>query len=239
MNINMNVKKAHGAVFIICMVLFLSCEARIEGSMAADGSASLTVNTGLFTRTAALIQNLFNAAGQDGQALDGPAIAGSMAGAPGMAFVELRNTSSAALSGQIRISQISEFLSAGGERGFITFQKQGAGGRCEINIDRNNGYKILSLLSPQINDYLNALMAPIVTEEIIKKDEYLVLISTFYNRSIADEIFRSTIRASIDFPGRVTSVKGGTFSARRAVFNIQLIDLLVLEEPLKYEVIWN
>ena len=235
----MNIKKAYVVIFALCSVLFLSCEARIEGTMAADGSASLTVNTGLFPRTAALIQNLFAAAGQDGQALNGPEIANSMAGAPGLASVELRNTSSTALTGQARISRISEFLSAAGERGFITFERRGSGVRCEINIDRDNGHKILALLSPQINDYLNALMAPIVTEEIINKEEYLVLISTFYNRSIADEIARSMIRASIDFPGQVTSVTGGTFSARRAIINVNLIDLLVLEKPLKYEVIWN
>ena len=235
----MNIKTVPGTIFALAFMLFASCEARIEGAMAADGSASLTVNTSLFSRTAALIQNLFIAAGQEGQALDGPAIAGSMAGAPGLASVEFRNSSSAALSGQIRISQVSEFLSAAGGKGFISFERRGTGGRCEINIDRNNGHTILAMLSPQINDYLNALMAPVVTEETINKDEYLVLISTFYNRSIADEIARSTIRASIDFPGQVTSVTGGSFSARRAILNINLIDLLVLEKPLRYEVIWN
>ena len=207
--------------------------------MAADGSVALTVNSGLFPRAASLIQNLFNAAGQEGQALDGPSIARSMAGAPGLSFAEFRNSSSTALSGQVRISQISEFLSIAGEKGFITFEKRGSGGRCEINIDRSNGKAILTLLSPQINDYLNALMAPIVTEETINKDEYLVLISTFYNRSVADEIARSVIRTSIDFPGQVTSVTGGAFSARRATINVNLIDLLLLEKPLKYEVIWN
>ena len=238
----MSIKKVPGtifAIFVFSQFFFLSCDARIEGSMAADGSASLTVNSGLFPRTSALIQNLFTAAGQDGQALDGPAIAGSMAGAPGLASVELKNSSSTALTGQVRISQVSEFLSAAGERGFITFERRGNGGRCEINIDRSNGHTILALLSPQINDYLNALMAPIVTEEAINKDEYLVLISTFYSRSIADEIARSTVRASIDFPGQVTTVTGGVSSARRAIFNIPLIDLLVLEEPLKFEVVWN
>ena len=232
------IKKVPAAVFLL-FFLFLSCEAGIEGSLTADGSASLTLNSGLFPRTAALIQNLFNAAGHDGQVLDGPAIANSMSGAPGIASVELRNTSSTALSGRIRISQISEFLSDAGEKGFITFEKRGTGGKCEINIDRNNGHIVLAMLSPQINDYLNALMAPIVTEEIINKDEYLVLLSTFYNRSIADEIARSKIRAVIDFPGQLTSVTGGTFSARRATLEINLIDLLVLEKPLKYEVFWN
>jgi len=231
----------------LCFALFISCEARIDGSLAADGSASLTVNMSLYTRMAALIQNLFNAAGQQGNVLDSSSVARSMSSAPGIASVTLRNTSPAAISGQVQISQIGDFLSAAaasneaarGERGFITFERRGTGGRCGINIDRNNGETILALLSPQITDYLNALMAPVVTKEEISKEEYLELITAFYNRNITDEISRSNIRASIDFPGNVTGSAGGTFSGRRAVFTIPLLDLLVLETPIRYEVTWN
>ena len=226
-------------LLVLCSALFMSCEARIEGSLAADGSASLTVNMSLYSRMETMIQNLFSAAGQQGNVLESSSIARSMSDAPGIASVTLRNTSPSAINGQIRISQISEFLSAVGEQGFITFERRGTGGRAEININRRNGHKILELLSPQITDYLNALMAPIVTEEEISKNEYLELVTGFYNRNISDEIVRSAIRASIDFPGNITRAAGGTFSGRRAVFNIPLLDLLVLETPLRYEVTWN
>jgi len=226
-------------LFCLCSALLLSCEARIDGSLAADGSASLTVNMSLYTRMASMIQNLFSAAGQQGHVLESSSIARSMSDAPGISSVTLRNTSPSAINGQILISQISDFLSAAGEQGFITYERRGSGGRCQINIDRNNGSTILELLSPQITDYLNALMAPVVTEDEISKSEYLELVSSFYNRTIADEIVRSNIRASIDFPGSVTSANGGTFSGRRAVFVIPLLDLLVLETPLRYEVTWN
>jgi hypothetical protein len=65
------------------------------------------------------------------------------------------------------------------------------------------------------------------------------LITSFYNKAISDEIASSTIRASITFPGNITGVRGGSFSGRRADFNIQLLDFLVLENPLVYEVYWN
>ena len=235
------------ALFSLFFVLFISCEARVNGSLSADGSASLTLNMSLYSRTASLIQNLFAAAGQGGQAqqalqvLDGQAISRSMSQAPGIGSVTLRNTSQTAVSGQMQISKISDFLSAAGESGFVTFERRGAaqGGRCRININRGNGGKILELLSPQLTDYLNALMAPVVTEEEISKTEYLELVTSFYNKSIADEITRSIISIVIDFPGTVTSVYGGTFSGRKVTFNIPLLDLLALETPLYYEVVWN
>ena len=226
-------------LLVLCSALLLSCEARIEGSLAADGSASMTVNISLYPRMAALIQNFFSAAGQQGNVLESSSIARSMAEAPGIASVTFRNTSPSAINGQVRISQISDFLSVTGAQSFITYERRGAGGRCQINIDRSNGSAILDLLSPQITDYLNALMAPIVTEEEINRNEYLELVTSFYNRNITDEIVRSNIRASIDFPGNVTGAAGGTFSGRRATFNIPLLDLLVLETPLRYEVTWN
>jgi hypothetical protein len=164
-----------------------------------------------------------------------------MSGAPGITGVLLRNTTPSAVEGTVQVSQISEFLSAASteHRGFITFDRRSSGGRCEININRNSGPEILELLSPEIADYLNALMAPIATGEEMNKQEYLELVASFYNRSISDEIANSRIRASIDFPGPITSVRGGTFSGRRAEFDISLLDLLVLEIPLIYEVIWN
>ena len=244
--------KAIIILLILYSVLFISCEARIDGSLAADGSASLNVNMSLYPRMASLIQRMSAIGEHEEQILNGPEIARSMVSAPGIASVVLRNTSSSALNGQVRISQISDFLSAGmnteagasgevsrGQMGFITFERRGAGGRVEININLSNGHIILALLSPQISDYLTALMAPIVTNERSTKTEYLDLVTTVYNRSITDEIARSTINVSIEFPGRVISATGGTFTGRRVVFNIPLIDLLVLETPLRYEVAWN
>lgn len=230
----------------LCFVIlpFFSCAGRISGSLSADGSAALSVTMSLEPQMTALIRRMFAAAGAAaGPVLDGSAITRSMSGAPGIASVSLRNTTPSAVEGNVRISQIGEFLAAadierasGGK--FIVFE-QGTGGRCEININRDNGPVIIELLSPEIANYLNALMAPIVTGEEMSKPEYLELVAVFYNKTISDEIAGSRIRASIDFPGPVSAVKGGTFSGRRAEFDIPLVDLLVLETPLSYEVRWG
>jgi hypothetical protein len=139
----------------------------------------------------------------------------------------------------VRISRIGDFLSATDGRSFIAFEQGQSGGRCGININRENGPVVLELLSSEISGYLNALMAPIATGESLSKTEYLELVASFYNRAISDEIAGSRIRASLEFPGTVSSVRGGTFSGRRAEFDIPLVDLLVLETPLRYEVNWN
>jgi len=190
-----------------------------------------------------MIKSFGSAMGQtDSPILDAAAIAKSMSAAPGIASVSLKNTAQAAVEGAVRLSKAGEFLAAANngdnQKKFIVFE-QGNGGRCEININRVNGPEILELLSPEIADYLNALMAPIATGEILSKTEYLELVTSMYNKAISDEIASSRIRASIDFPGVITRVKGGTFSGRRADFDISALDLLVLETPLFYEVQWK
>ena len=227
-------------LWLFCVVLpFFSCAARINGPLNADGSAELAVTISLEPRMTALLRNLSAAGGTqtvDRPLLDGPAIALSMSAAPGIASVSFKNTAPAAIEGPVRVSRISAL---GGGVGFISFEQNGSGGRCLISISRGTGPEILGLLSPEITDYLAALMAPLATGEALGKAEYLALVSSVYSKAISDEISRSRILASITFPGTIRSVRGGTFTGRRADFDIPLLDLLVLETPLSYEVDWN
>ena len=228
-----------------------SCASQISGALKGDGQADLNIYAALEPRMTALIRGLSIASGmtQPGAAmapiLDGPAIAASMSSAPGVASVSFKNTAPGAIEGPLRISRIGDFLSAGRSAGsknlsFIDFE-QGAssGGRCTVNLSLNSGPEILALISPEISDYLSALMAPLATGEALTKAEYLTLVGSVYGRGIADEISKAVIRASLDFPGPVQSARGGTFSGRRADFTIPLLDILTLETPLSYEVVWR
>ena len=231
----------HFCLCITFSALFVSCAGRVNGSLAADGSAQLTVSMSLEPRMTALIQRLAAAGGQANSnlVLDGPAISRSMSNSSlGNVSASLRNTAPTAVEGTIQILNINRFLTTGNMRGFIFFEQLQNGGRCEIKIDINNGPTILTNFSPEIAGYLNALMAPLATGEEISKSEYLFLVSSVYGQAVSYEIAGSVIRVSIDFPGTIASVKGGVFSGRRAEFNIPLLDLLVLETPLNYEVTW-
>jgi len=241
--INMKISQKFVKLTVLFSLLFpfllISCAARIEGSLAANGSAALNVSISLEPRMTNLIRSLSAAGGQSGPALDGPAISQSMALAPGVASVNFRNTTPSAIEGTIRISNINQFLTPAEGRGFVNFSQTQTGGRCVISLNRTEGPAMIELLSAEISDYLNALMAPIASGEQLTRSEYLDLVASFYNRPLSDEIATSRIRASIDFPGTITSVRGGTFTGRRANFDIPLLDLLVLETSLVYEVTWN
>jgi hypothetical protein len=172
--------------------------------------------------------------------LNGQALSQSMSVAPGVESAGLRNTGPAALEGPVKITNIGDFLAPARDKGgFITLEESPEGGRLRLTLNRDLGPDILSLISPEVTDYLSALIAPIATGEALSKTEYLELVASIYGKPVAAEISGASIRASVDFPGRIRSAPGGTFSGNRAEFDIPLLDVLVLESPLVYEVSWD
>ncbi|MDR1654375.1 MAG: hypothetical protein LBR96_00145 [Treponema sp.] len=221
--------------------LLSSCSGEISGTLTAAGSGDFTVKAALQPRMENLIGRLSAALGE-GQAraniLDGAAIGASMSKAPGVNSAFFKNSAPAAIEGPVQISNIAEFLAPGGGKGFISLAPDGDAIRLGIRLSRETGPGILSLVSPEITDYLSVLMAPIATGETVSRSEYLFLVASVYGKDIADEISEGRIKASIEFPGPLRSVKGGSFSKNLASFDIPLLDLLVLESPLEYEAVW-
>ncbi|MDR2629287.1 MAG: hypothetical protein LBC60_00025, partial [Spirochaetaceae bacterium] len=219
---------------IIFQFFFISCAATINGSLAVNGSGDFTLRASLESRMSALIRS-FSAislgpeAARNRPVIDGPAIARSMAAAPGIAEVSFTNTGPAAIEGPIKISRIDEFLALPGNRGenrFIVYEQTPSGGRLALSLDRDSGPKILALISREVADYLAGLMAPVSTGEFLSKGEYLGLVTSIYGKAVADEIAAAKIRAFIDFPGPVNMVRGGTYRGIEAIFEVPLLDLL-------------
>jgi len=226
------------------LLAFSSCASRINGTLMAEGQTDLEIQAELKPGMSALIGRfaaLSGTAKPGAPILDGPSLAASMSQAPGISSVSFANKTPASIEGPVKISRINDFLSNSKTSGFINYeQKNSAGeGHCTVNFSLASGPWILSLISPEVSMYLNALMAPIATGEPMTKAEYLVLVGSVYGKGIADEISTSSIRASVNFPGAIQRVKGGTFTGRKADFEVPLLDILVLETPLSYEVVWK
>ncbi|MDR2211502.1 MAG: hypothetical protein LBO65_08590 [Spirochaetaceae bacterium] len=226
----------------LCLLVLGACSGQITGQVAQDASGALQIQAGLAPNMVSLISTFrsFNSNGaQTGPILNAAAIAGSLQTAPGVKSAVLRNSGQERLEGTVAVSHVGELFSAGG--GFIRYEAPSgtAPGRISIRLDRTTGPRILSVFSSEAVDYLSALSAPAATGEALTKKEYLELVESIYGKAIADEIAASRIRAVISFPGQIRAVTGGTFSGREARFDIPLPDILVLETPLNYEVVWG
>jgi hypothetical protein len=247
---NNEIMKKAILLLIALLLFFTSCAARINGSLMGDGQADLQIYAALEPRMTALIAAFAAASGtaQPGAPiLNGAAMAASMSAAPGVASASFTNTAPAAIEGPVKIAQVGDFLAPGmingkqqgSNKGFIVFEQNSSGGRCTITLSLDTGPEILPLISTEMSGYLSALMAPLATGETLTKANYLFLVNSVYGRGVSDEISKASINASLEFPGPVQSVTGGTFSGRKAEFAIPLLDVLVLETPLRYEITWK
>jgi hypothetical protein len=223
---------------VVIGILLASCSGRITGAVEAGEQGEFIIEAELAPASARLLAPLSpSGAGRSAPVLDAGVISRSLQGAPGVAAAPMRNTSPENIAGSIGFTKISDFLTAGEFR-FITWEQGPSSGRAVIAIDRGKGPQMLSMLSQDIADYLSAIMAPIATGEPLSKTEYLRLVSSVYGGAIAREIENAEITASIGFPGQITMARGGDFSGSTAQFRAKLLDLLVLEQPLVYEVRW-
>jgi len=234
-----NLKSFFFLLFFPFLAVFLSCSARIDGVVMAGGAAEINVKASLGARTVSLVQSIRSFMGdtKNTPALDGAVISRSLAAASGIKSASLKNTSPEALEGPISISNVGDFLLSEKDM-FITYSESPDSSSITVILDKNSAPLLISRLSPEVDEYLSALMAPVVSGEDMSSGDYLSLIAVVYGRPLADEIAQSRITASIDFPRQVTSVSGGSSSGRRAEFDIPLLDILVLEKPLRYEIKW-
>ena len=228
-------------LFLLFLTFFSSCSARIDGTFREGGAADITIQTSLEPSTLTLIRSLQNFMGDDNDTpvLDAQSISQSMAMLPGVRAVSLRNTDPSTLDGSISISNVEDFLAVeGAESRFISYTQAPGASSIVIILNSNTAPLLISRLSGEIVEHLSAFFAPVVTGDSSTRQEYLDLVSSIYGRPLAEEISAARILARIEFPRPIIGVQGGTFTARRAEFNIPLLDLLVLEHPLRYEDRW-
>lgn len=238
-------------VFILAaamLALLGGCSGRIDGSLRQDGAAELSLDINIEPRMSAMLRSLSSLAGRQGDrnapVINGPAIARSLAAAPGILSADLANTGPAGIAGTVRASRVDELFAMPGvpeRKRFITLGigQEPGDKRLSAFLDRETAPLLLAMISADVRDYLSALFAPAATGDALTRAEYLDLVEDIYGKALADEIAAAEIAVTVGFPGAIRSVKGGTYSGSSAAFAIALADILVLEEPLEYEVIWK
>ena len=238
MNKYINLKIGIVPIIAAVIVFFPSCSGRINAELAQNGSGTVRLEAGLEPNMTALIRSFVSmGSGESGPLLDAVSLNRSLSAAHGISSSSLRNTGQEKVEGTIGIRNIGDLLNTGANR-FVQYTTASSGNKLAISLDRTIAPQILIQIYPEAVDYLSALMAPAATGEALSKAEYLTLVESVYGKPLTAEISSSRVNAVIILPGTVTSVKGGTSSGREARFDIPLIDLLVLEQPLYYEINW-
>ncbi|MDR2659913.1 MAG: hypothetical protein LBC27_08015 [Spirochaetaceae bacterium] len=238
-------KRQRGANVLLPLVLLIcaSCSTRINGEIHSNGRAEIIVKSSLQPVISNILKNLAARGGGGKRILDAALLNRSISRMVGVEAATLDNTAGNSVEGRIVISDVRVFLnsaaSAVKQGSFAYWEETPYGGSFKLNMTRDTGHTFLSLLAPELVDYLSVLMAPIATGEIIDKAGYLELLASVYGPAIADELTRSNLVLSIYYPGPVERMPFGTYRGNHTEFTIPLLDVLVLDVPIVYEVVWT
>jgi hypothetical protein len=242
---------AAGIFIFAALAVCVSCSTRLNCEIYSDGRADMVLNSTLMPAMDGLLKNLAVQSGGENGApvLDASLLNKAFELMTGIESAALRNTAENKVDGRIVISNIGLFFNHAADivsrqntikhAPFAVWEQTPRGGSFKAAINRDTGQQLLSLLTPEFIDYLSALMAPIATGEIIDKDAYLELVGSVYGKTIAAELPRAEILLTIDFPGPVEYIYGGIYRGNHTEFKLPLLDLLVLDEALVYEVRWT
>lgn len=243
------------AIYGVCLFTILSfsavsCAAQYDISLEQNGSAEVSVSSSFMPQTALLMANLAGYMSSGGQqqalGLDGPALNKALQESEGVRVSNLKNAANGDISGSVSLKDIEKFLFTPSARTtaavdaskFVSLSHSGANGSIRFYISLDSAPALLAAISPDMVDYLGALLAPASTGEKMTKAEYIELVDMMYGSEIAKEINSSVLSLSMNLPGTVRSVSGGTFSGRKAIFTIPLADILVLEKPVEISASW-
>ncbi|MDR0383019.1 MAG: hypothetical protein LBH50_03435 [Spirochaetaceae bacterium] len=236
------------ALAVFSALLCASCSTRINGKIHKEGRAELVLRSELLPGMNGLLKSL---APKDSAApvLDAGLLNDAFARMSGIETAALHNTPFGGVEGRIAAADAAVFFNSLSRRApaknavtppepFAVWEQTANGGRLAVSLNRGTGQEFISLVSTDLADYLSALMAPIATGEVIDNDGYLELVSSVYGKTVAEEIGNASISIVLDLPSPVQRATGGTFKGNRAEFAIRLIDALVLDRPLFYEIRW-
>lgn len=220
---------------LVGVLVFWSCaEGRLAVKLDSPQAATVQFSFVLGEKTLNLIRNL---SGSPNLGIDMGVVEEGLKALPGVERLSLKNISPHALEGTLQMNNIPLFLNRV-PVGTVSFFSSG-GGSLELQFSRNNREALLALFSPDVQDYLEALMAPVVTGEKLSRAEYLSLIESVYGAALRREIEQSRLRITCTVPGTITTIAGGTSDGRVGNFSLSVIDFLVLEQPVVLKLGWK
>ncbi|WP_169311891.1 hypothetical protein [Gracilinema caldarium] len=220
-----------------CVLSLSACSVSMVATLRSDQQVDVFFTGSIKPKVASLLNDLSSSNQKSTGALISAAeITASFQKVPELALVATKDVAPQGLEGRFRIVD-SEKLS----QRFLFVQQilVKEESRFSVTLNRESTSQLLSLFTPEIRDYLDALMAPIITGEKLSPADYLTLVTSVYGKTIAQEIASSQITLEVHVPGTICSVLGGSGSGSKAFFVIPFVDLLVLENPLVYQIAWK
>ncbi|MDE0222514.1 MAG: hypothetical protein OXJ90_24825 [Spirochaetaceae bacterium] len=124
------------------------------------------------------------------------------------------------------------------EAGIVTFEEVEEGTRLRLYLDLDSYKQIKAVFPEVLDDDVIRAMGPEENTEITAED-YLTMMGFVLGPSGPDAISESVITIRLNVASELVSQRGGRIEDGVAIFELNLLDLLLLHEPVDLEVVFR
>lgn len=234
-------------IILSCVTIFfllLGCSVRQEATIRSDGSGTASFDFELqdfFLTTvkemSALVEENPNEAGM---VFNIEQIQKDFAEQEAVTLERISSPTPSKLTGAISFDHIEEVFEE--EENLIAadvieVETEGEEKRINFHLERENFAQITSLFPIMKNPFFQ-MFGPMENANTTRA-EYLEMIAFAFGEQGVEGVKTSTIELIVNVDGTIISQKGGRIANSSVVFTIPLLDVLLLEEPIDYSIVYK
>jgi hypothetical protein len=235
------------ALVVVCIASLLSCSVRQDIALNPDGSGEAVVHVALQEFFAQYLLDLAQFTGTvkspEAGVFDEKDARAAFEARPGVTVKEIKIPRPEELQIRLGFKSIDE-LARGQkeltETGIVSFRNDGGTRTLKLHLDQKNFAKLSSLL-PSSDGSSETILSVFGPQEgvSVTEAEYLETMEFTLGEEGPAALTASFIDLAVAVNGTLVSQKGGTTKGNTVSFRIPLLKVLILNEPLDYEIVFK
>ena len=226
-------------VLLALTLVFASCSVRQEMSLDGDGAGEASITVELHRVLLDYLADLSGFSGGTIEVFDLAALRQRFADEPGLTLVAATTPRPNRLELQLRYDDIGRVFDAQQDavREVFAFERNGAERRLAIKLTPDAVRELLAF-SPASDTMLADILLPPADQPMKEADyvDYLAwALEEYQQETPIPRIIRdASIEVSIRPAGSIVGQTGGRVQGNRVVYDIRVVQLLTMQEPLEY-----
>lgn len=218
------------AVVLAAIAALGACAVTSEVFVRSDGSGNMSADVSYSRALMALAQEMAGLEG-DGD-LQSDALHHRLSEVPGVTVHRAVSFQEPRLEVAVRFEDAPELLP-----GIISFTRVEEGTRARLYLNADEAWRLVQVF-PVLNHPGIRAIGPVENAQTTRED-YLSMMGMILGSDGAQSLADSTIVVRIDVDGALVSQRGGRMEAGAVVFEIPVLDALLLHEPIDLEVVFR
>jgi hypothetical protein len=235
------------ALAALPLLLLSSCASRQEISLNPDGSGEAVVHVTVQKFFSDYLMDLSEFSGstrpRSAGMFDDKGIRAALEKRPGVVVKAIKVVSPLELELNLAFKNIDDLVRGQKEltdTGIVTFRNDAGTRTLRFHLDQKNFAKIAALV-PSSDGSTETILGVFGPQQgvTVTEAEYLETMAFTLGDPGPQGIKDSSITAAVTVNGKLVSQKGGTVKGNTVTFQIPLLKLLILNEPLDYEIVFK